>query len=129
MSKVKFKTGQSVIVRNCTTAWTVDLFSYYEDVTNSPYVCTGHCKYDFCLPFNEETANMVGTYTDPPVDESTRFKCGQWVEIDMIGEDRRRALYLKFLEDAGDKCHHIYEPEHRKTAYFVEPHRIHEIKE
>lgn len=116
MPKVEFKTGQTVIVRNATTTWTVDLFSYYEDGTNSPYVCTGHCKYDFCLPFNVKTEHMVGTRADPPVDESTRFKCGQWVEVEYNGGERATALYLRYeTQDSGANHQFLF---HRKGSAY-----------
>lgn len=41
--------------------WTVDMFSYYNREDNDyPYICVGN-PYCHCLPYNEQTAHLVGT--------------------------------------------------------------------
>ena len=41
--------------------WTVDMFSYYNQEDNDyPYICVGG-HYCCCLPYNEQTAHLVGT--------------------------------------------------------------------
>lgn len=41
--------------------WTVDIFSYYNQEDNDyPYICIGN-YYCHCLPYNEQTAHLVGT--------------------------------------------------------------------
>lgn len=41
--------------------WTVDMFSYYNREDNDyPYICVGN-HYCHCLPYNEQTAHLVGT--------------------------------------------------------------------
>lgn len=41
--------------------WTVDMFSYYNREDNDyPYICVGD-YYCHCLPYNEQTAHLVGT--------------------------------------------------------------------
>lgn len=41
--------------------WTVDMFSYYNREDNDyPYICIGN-YYCHCLPYNEQTAYLVGT--------------------------------------------------------------------
>lgn len=41
--------------------WTVDIFSYYNREDNDyPYICVGN-HYCHCLPYNEQTAYLVGT--------------------------------------------------------------------
>lgn len=41
--------------------WTVDMFSYYNQEDNDyPYICVGN-HYCHCLPYNEQTAHLVGT--------------------------------------------------------------------
>lgn len=57
--KVKLKPFDKVIVR-CSKAdkWSIDFFSY--KVPNG-YICTGDAWFGYCLPYNEETAKLVGT--------------------------------------------------------------------
>lgn len=57
--KVKLKPFDKVIVR-CSKAdkWSIDFFSY--KVSNG-YVCTGDAWFGYCLPYNEETAHLLGT--------------------------------------------------------------------
>lgn len=41
--------------------WTVDMFSYYDKEDDAfPYICVGS-HYRYCLPYNEQTARLVGT--------------------------------------------------------------------
>lgn len=41
--------------------WTVNMFSYYNREDNDyPYICVGN-HYCHCLPYNEQTAHLVGT--------------------------------------------------------------------
>lgn len=41
--------------------WTVDMFSYYNREDNDyPYICVGN-PYCHCLPYNKQTAYLVGT--------------------------------------------------------------------
>ena len=53
------KPFDKVIVR-CSKAdkWSIDFFSY--KVSNG-YICTGDAWFGYCLPYNEETAKLVGT--------------------------------------------------------------------
>lgn len=53
------KPFDKVIVR-CSKAdnWSIDFFSY--KVSNG-YICTGDAWFKYCLPYNEETAKLVGT--------------------------------------------------------------------
>ena len=56
------KPFDKVIVR-CSKAdkWSIDFFSY--KVSNG-YICTGDSWFGYCLPYNEETAKLVGTTDD-----------------------------------------------------------------
>ena len=41
--------------------WTVDMFSYYDPEDDDyHYVCVGS-HYRYCLPYNEQTAHLLGT--------------------------------------------------------------------
>ena len=55
----ELKPFDKVIVR-CSKAdkWSIDFFSY--KVSNG-YICTGDAWFGYCLPYNEETAKLVGT--------------------------------------------------------------------
>lgn len=57
--KVELRPFDKVVVR-CSKAdkWSVDFFSY--KVSNG-YICTGDAWFGYCLPYNEETAKLVGT--------------------------------------------------------------------
>ena len=56
------KPFDKVVVR-CGEAdkWSIDFFSY--KVSNG-YICTGDSWFGYCLPYNEETAKLVGTTDD-----------------------------------------------------------------
>lgn len=60
--KVKLKPFDKVVVR-CSKAdkWSIDFFSY--KVSNG-YICTGDAWFGYCLPYNEETAKLIGTTDD-----------------------------------------------------------------
>ena len=57
--KIELKPFDKVVVR-CSKAdkWSIDFFSY--KVSNG-YICTGDAWFGYCLPYNEETAKLVGT--------------------------------------------------------------------
>jgi hypothetical protein len=57
--KWTLKPFDKVVVR-CGEAdkWSIDFFSY--KVSNG-YICTGDAWFGYCLPYNEETAKLVGT--------------------------------------------------------------------
>ena len=57
--EVEFKPFDKVIVR-CSEAdkWSIDFFSYK---TSNRYICTGDSWFAYCLPYNEETAKLIGT--------------------------------------------------------------------
>ena len=60
--KVKLKPFDKVIVR-CSKAdkLSIDFFSY--KVSNG-YICTGDAWFGYCLPYNDETAHLLGTTDD-----------------------------------------------------------------
>lgn len=60
--KVELKPFDKVVVR-CGEAdkWSIDFFSY--KVSNG-YICTGDAWFGYCLPYNEETAHLLGTTDD-----------------------------------------------------------------
>ena len=58
----ELKPFDKVIVR-CSEAdrWSIDFFSY--KVSNG-YICTGDAWFGYCLPYNDETAHLLGTTDD-----------------------------------------------------------------
>ena len=63
--KVEFKPFDKVVVR-CSEAdrWSIDFFSYKAP---NGYICTGDAWFGYCLPYNEETAKLIGTTKDMEV--------------------------------------------------------------
>ena len=45
--------------------WSVDFFSYYNDEYKK-CICTGLVHYFYCIPYNDETKDLVGTYNEAP---------------------------------------------------------------
>lgn len=57
----KFKAGQPVIGIDGRGEWRYDLFSHYKpEYRNGNYVCSAR-SYSTCLPYNEQTAHLLGT--------------------------------------------------------------------
>ena len=55
----ELKPFDKVVVR-CSEAdrWSIDFFSYK---VHNGYICTGDTWFGYCLPYNEETAKLIGT--------------------------------------------------------------------
>ena len=45
--------------------WSVDFFSYYNDEYKK-CICTGLVHYFYCIPYNDETKDLVGTCDEAP---------------------------------------------------------------
>lgn len=58
----KFKPFDRVVVRNKGRQWGIEFFSHMSK--NDVYTCTGGVLWDECLPYNEETAKLIGTKKD-----------------------------------------------------------------
>ena len=59
-----FKSFDKVLVRyNDEMVWKADYFSHYKDNNDYHYCCIGN-SYRDCIPFNDQTAHLLGT-TDP----------------------------------------------------------------
>ena len=61
----ELKPFDKVVVR-CSEAdrWSIDFFSYK---VHNGYICTGDAWFGYCLPYNEETAKLMGTTKDMEV--------------------------------------------------------------
>ena len=61
MKKHQFKPFDQVLVRNTEEqTWKPNFYSF-EGYNNSGHVCTNDMKYAQCIPYNENTAHLVGT--------------------------------------------------------------------
>lgn len=59
--KVEFKPFDKVICRdNDADIWKASFFSHYDERAYYPFFCN-NCGYKYCLPYNDETAKLIGT--------------------------------------------------------------------
>lgn len=57
--KIEFKPFDKVVVRDTEySTWCADLFSHIDE--DYRYACVG-ATWSFCIPYNEETAKLIGT--------------------------------------------------------------------
>lgn len=67
-NQFEFKPFDQVLVRDSEQGiWKAGIFSHYEKESNMPYICIGSF-YAQCIPYNEETAHLIGTskpYIEP----------------------------------------------------------------
>lgn len=62
----ELKPFDKVLVRNGKkNKWVVEFFSYYKS-DDKAFICGGGSWWHYCIPFNNETANLVGTNNDYP---------------------------------------------------------------
>ena len=45
--------------------WSCNLFSHYDSEAVCPCVCVGDASFDACIPFNDETKHLLGTFDEP----------------------------------------------------------------
>ena len=63
-SSLAFRPFDKVIVRDSKDLkWRCGIFSHFDETSESPYVCT-YGSWKHCLPYNEETAKLIGTTND-----------------------------------------------------------------
>lgn len=62
-----FKPFDKVLVKQCDDfdPWCVDFYSYYDE-DEGYVICTGDIRYDFCVPYNDDTKHLVGKFDDAP---------------------------------------------------------------
>ena len=58
--KCEFKPFDKVLVIDCNHKWKAGFFSHYSEGLNYPFICVGG-GYGQCIPYNEETAHLLGT--------------------------------------------------------------------
>lgn len=62
--KCELKPFDKVLVRDSNDhKWKAGIFSHYGEGLNYPFICVG-CGYGYCIPYNEETAHLLGTTDD-----------------------------------------------------------------
>lgn len=62
--KCEFKTFDKVLGRNeKDDVWEAELFSHYREESQYPFRCIGFSR-KYCIPYNEETAHLLGTTDD-----------------------------------------------------------------
>lgn len=67
--KCKFKPFDKVLGRNDKDdVWEAELFSHYREESQYPFRCIGFAR-KYCIPYNEETAHLLGTTDDWEGDE------------------------------------------------------------
>lgn len=55
-----FKPFDKVLVRLDGYKWSVDFYSYFDREINK-YIATSDSSWEYCIPYNEETAHLLGT--------------------------------------------------------------------
>lgn len=68
-SECPFKPFDKVLVRSAGGIWLPTLFSHCDNKSSWRYITVGFDNYEQCVPYNEETAHLVGT-TDPYKEET-----------------------------------------------------------
>ena len=117
MSKFNFKPFDKVLVRDSDNGtWRIEFFEGMECGNDSyPYVCM-YCNYRHCIPYNEETAHLLGTDKPyiPVEDEATKYTPGEIVEIWSSESGWTDAIYLGFSETMLSKgnIHKVYSEKH-----------------
>lgn len=55
-----------VLVRDKNNIWVPGLFSYFKSEHYYPFVVIGQIAYQYCIPYNEETKNLIRTTNTEP---------------------------------------------------------------
>jgi len=96
MSEVTFEPFQKVLVRDFDhNEWKINFF---ERKCGDYFLCfSGNWKQ--CIPYNDETAHLLGT-TDSPTPPEPEFKWGDHVEVSNDRITWRRAIYYRLVADS-----------------------------
>ena len=54
-----------VLIKNACGLWYCNIFSHYVEKDLAPYHCI-LCNANFCIPYNDETKNLLGTTDEAP---------------------------------------------------------------
>ena len=115
MSELTFEPFQQVLVRDHNDqTWRAEHFSHMEDdgLRGARYRA-GAYLWKQCIPYNDDTRHLLGT-SNPhttPVDEATRFKRGELVEIFSEEDEWTEAIYLRHRSTGNNSCnqHRVYD--------------------
>lgn len=126
MADHKFKPKDWVLVRDYEEApWWLAVYSHYSaESIHKHKMADGQSGFHQCIPYTPETAHLLGTSQPyeppkPPVDESKRFKCGEWVEV-LHFEKWVKALFLFY----NGVLHCAFVPSGNKPADTFDPDQI-----
>ena len=100
MTDHKFEPFEKVLVREGElTAWRPAFFASVLPGVQPRYETISGVGYLRCIPYTPETAHLLGTSQpyEPPVDEATRFKAGQLVEVRRLDGRWDTVMYLEYL--------------------------------
>lgn len=101
MTDHKFEPFQQVLVRDTAdeSTWVAAIFSHIRADCIFPFTTTNGAGFKFCIPYTPETAHLLGTSQpyESPVDEATRFKAGQLVEVRRLDGRWDTVMYLEYL--------------------------------
>jgi len=94
MSEVKFEPFQRVMVRDYADVWQCDFYSSYNKEKNCYACVSGYiASPEKILPYNDETAHLLGT-SDDPTSPEPEFKWGDHVKVrDYLDNDWQPAIY------------------------------------
>lgn len=60
-NEYEFKPFDKVLVRDADGVWFADIFSHYSNSSVFKYKTAGGASWEYCIPYNEETAHLLGT--------------------------------------------------------------------
>ena len=60
----EFKPFEKVMVRDADGVWFADIFSHYSNSSEFKYKTAGGGSWECCIPYNEQTAHLLGTDKD-----------------------------------------------------------------
>ena len=98
MKEYKFKPFDQVLARDVDDeVWTANLFSHYVQNNNYKYHCVDN-SYQQCIPYNEETAHLIGTTNEykPEEPKEWEIRSSNGLFIEKFTSDRLK----KFIEIA-----------------------------
>lgn len=101
MEQNQFKPFDKVLVRDDDTfPWYADLYSHYDNEDKYKHKCIGS-NYRQCIPYNEDTAHLIGTYESykEPEPKVWHVAGGNIEGIELFAELYSDNELKKFLED------------------------------
>ena len=104
MEKYQFKPFDKVLVRNTEEQiWKPNFYSF-EEYNSNGHVCTNDMKYAQCIPYNENTAHLVGT-NKPYTPQQPKTYWIEWVQngdahrVEYTGEELENFIKIVVLHN------------------------------